>query len=980
MWEESATVDVSRLFKLRRSVANFVSIINKSNYAIHVNYSSGKETLSMLDPSRKNHANVVLSAQWVRKGMVDPTVGQALHETQHINHADVFNIITTLKEQCDKKQFNSLGPIWALIENGKLTIGPGEEIKLFIFIKTFLNIFEDRRIEAEIYRTAPGYQGYIDALHEVYWQNKDIGRALRSVQFLQENLKSYIFHLTNLTHRSFSWQALTLLPNLESVCNLTRLSNLANPHEAFKTTLEVVAQLVEYLGWDHIGPQISDFGFRLNNTVENQDQSQDQDQADNQDQSQTIPFLIADKNGNVFVTEVFSKDTQKSFCLNIGQDEVTAIAFSPSRNYIYTGHKSGVIKIWDLGSVDQGICQKSLDQYTNLEGGPILDLEISADETIMSGIVDKKLRSEWGIWDLELDHFELVKSIGQADINNISFTKDFVLSMDRNKIFGHNLYSKEYQDIVNGQCFCSCNYGLANNMIMALNPPTASLNPPTSSTSFVSIYDLSTNQQVISYHLSICHSTVRCIETLADGKVVLVTDKKIFILEIDDTANSATVVKEIDSPNDDAKEVFTVEQLDPDDKSKLIHPVIVRFQNKLILWIWDKDEPLVSIDLPKHAVDVKKPWGADNSGAMILINIGDKGDENENEGKSKGKGKSEKGKISKSLCDRIEKALKQEIERINHQLDKGSISEEEQNQLDNYEQGDFKQVDITSDSANIPLKTKVNKLNVLRIDDSEFPYNIDQLRNEAKTLGRNLRNALRFREDKTVEFSRRKNGKIDPRILHEFRAGNPKIFRRRLVEEYPDVTFIVSIDASSSMGHRGKSGSRIRNSVLVAAAVANATQDLSRVTVVVSERHSGENDIWVKTYYDSRNPNSKIDNLFAIKAQGLTPEGIAFNGMMEDLPIPKSKEQVIFVNLADGEPYIPSLDYFGKAALEHTALQYRKMHSKGIKTVTFGVDIEDESEKKAFDMAYGKNSWASIKSEDIIRVISEYVNRILLTR
>jgi len=53
-------------------------------------------------------------------------------------------------------------------------------------LKTLINIIEDRRIDNFIYKTAPGYRGYYEALYDKYFNAKIIDKGLKSDEYIDE--------------------------------------------------------------------------------------------------------------------------------------------------------------------------------------------------------------------------------------------------------------------------------------------------------------------------------------------------------------------------------------------------------------------------------------------------------------------------------------------------------------------------------------------------------------------------------------------------------------------------------------------------------------------------------------------------------------------------------------------------------------------------------------------------------------------------
>ena len=106
--------------------------------------------------------------------------------------------------------------------------------------------------------------------------------------------------------------------------------------------------------------------------------------------------------------------------------------------------------------------------------------------------------------------------------------------------------------------------------------------------------------------------------------------------------------------------------------------------------------------------------------------------------------------------------------------------------------------------------------------------------------------------------------------------------------------------------------------------------------------------------YDSDTDKvSKIRQIFPyLKPAGCTPEGLAFEAIMDKFIIGKqsNEQDHYFVNLSDGEPcyalkskankYKKDFDYQGEAASEHTRRQIEKMRKLGTKILSYFISSE----------------------------------------
>jgi hypothetical protein len=88
------------------------------------------------------------------------------------------------------------------------------------------NYIEDRRIDAEVYRRAPGYQPYYDAMYTEHWNSIRIAKSLLSNPDLNDALvDSYIFRLINLTNPATK-HTINRLPGLREIYDTIDLPNI----------------------------------------------------------------------------------------------------------------------------------------------------------------------------------------------------------------------------------------------------------------------------------------------------------------------------------------------------------------------------------------------------------------------------------------------------------------------------------------------------------------------------------------------------------------------------------------------------------------------------------------------------------------------------------------------------------------------------------------------------------------------------------
>ena len=101
-----------------------------------------------------------------------------------------------------------------------------------------MNIVEDRRIDNYVFKSAPGYKGYYNALYERYFHSKSIDKGLQSGDYRELDWDSYMFRIINITNAN---RDLNALPGLKDVWNVLDLKNISR----LKTTEEALAVAIE---------------------------------------------------------------------------------------------------------------------------------------------------------------------------------------------------------------------------------------------------------------------------------------------------------------------------------------------------------------------------------------------------------------------------------------------------------------------------------------------------------------------------------------------------------------------------------------------------------------------------------------------------------------------------------------------------------------------------------------------------------------
>ena len=247
--------------------------------------------------------------------------------------------------------------------------------------------------------------------------------------------------------------------------------------------------------------------------------------------------------------------------------------------------------------------------------------------------------------------------------------------------------------------------------------------------------------------------------------------------------------------------------------------------------------------------------------------------------------------------------------------------------------------------------------------------------NQGLSLGNQLGRKLQIRnEENTLKNTRLSKGRIDKRLLASLGYGAENVFSQEFVTKYNDAVVHLSIDVSGSM-----SGSRLNKSQIAAVAIAKAASMTSNFDVIISyrgtDRVGGTTKPIILIAYDSRKDKiSKIKNLFKhIRTSGITPEGLCFEAIADEIVSSSNGVDSYFINFSDGEPYYNENGYYyyGEFAAKHTAKQIKAMKERGIKVLSFFINESKDSEvNSSFKTMYG-DSAANIEVNNLIRLAKE---------
>ncbi len=222
----SAGIDrIVKLATVRRAISNFVRILTNDS-SIQVKFSSGQSSYT-------DGRQVVISADDNPKNF-DPMVGLALHEGSHCLLSD-FKFLNELRSRevfyqalhprlrkmmklKDVSQAQYANYYEQMNENDK------KMDTLRRYLHTLMNVIEDRRIDSYVYKNAPGYRPYYDAMYNKYFFSSDVEKNLKfNPDWRKPTIENYVNWLLLIFSPHFDPKA---LPGLTKMVGMIDLKNI----------------------------------------------------------------------------------------------------------------------------------------------------------------------------------------------------------------------------------------------------------------------------------------------------------------------------------------------------------------------------------------------------------------------------------------------------------------------------------------------------------------------------------------------------------------------------------------------------------------------------------------------------------------------------------------------------------------------------------------------------------------------------------
>lgn len=225
-FKQESGVDYTKLAATQRAIGNFVNIVTGKQIPV---------VFQSSDNSYTDGERVVIGTKLDGENF-DPAVGLALHEGSHIalTNFDVFKrpdggIASSLSttQLAERVTLRGLDPDMQMTNED------------YAVIKDLLNWIEDRRIDFHIYKTAPGYRMYYEAMYDKYFNDKVIDKALKKNEKTEETLNDYLFHIINFTNPNRNLAALERLRDIWNLIDLKNIDRLKSTRDALDVAIDV---------------------------------------------------------------------------------------------------------------------------------------------------------------------------------------------------------------------------------------------------------------------------------------------------------------------------------------------------------------------------------------------------------------------------------------------------------------------------------------------------------------------------------------------------------------------------------------------------------------------------------------------------------------------------------------------------------------------------------------------------------------------
>ena len=371
----------------------------------------------------------------------------------------------------------------------------------------------------------------------------------------------------------------------------------------------------------------------------------------------------------------------------------------------------------------------------------------------------------------------------------------------------------------------------------------------------------------------------------------------------------------------------------------------------------------------------------------------------------KGNGKPAEGKLSQRQIDIIRKKIEKQKEFLRGKIKKTKVTQSEANQLKSIEEAGAEMKVVAQDYYGAGSTFKgiecivVKKMTRNLMEQDNFPLTskrytkgedtlYEQHSNEVAEgirIGTLLGKKMQVRgESRETIFNRQLVGKMDKRMVSSLGYGNEHVFFTREIDMFKKANLHISVDASGSMG-----GSKWKKTMTNIVALAKAVDMIPNLNIQISFRTTSGDLPYIVLAYDSRvDKFIKVKQLFGyLHANGTTPEGLAFEGVMKQMVGSNGEVDSYFLNISDGEPYFhgKGMSYSGSNAAKHTRKMVKQIEGMGIKVLSYFVsdngyemDEHGSSSARIFKECYGAS--ASYINVTNVNEVARTMNRLFMSK
>ena len=331
--------------------------------------------------------------------------------------------------------------------------------------------------------------------------------------------------------------------------------------------------------------------------------------------------------------------------------------------------------------------------------------------------------------------------------------------------------------------------------------------------------------------------------------------------------------------------------------------------------------------------------------------------------------------------EEINKILDRQIKILSHQFDKKKLNSSTKQEVDNISQLKLEKKQSKFNSKLITTFV-FNDLSHNRISSNKSisPENLQAI-TKGLILSNKLKEKLQLRNSiKETIFNKKPTGKLDKKQLYSS-TFNDNIFYTKHIEQHGDAYIHFSIDASSSMQ---RSWNKV---IIILISLIKSFKPFPDIKVIVSFRTSFiyKEEIYPVVYIVFDSHKSQLESFIRFlkfyNPNGLTPDGLCFNSILNKIEKESKNKKSYFVNISDGLPYFKNKDigYHDELAEDHTRIEIGKIKKAGLDIMSYyvGGETKDKKLESRFKKIYGKNSEIIYDLNNPIKIINS-VNNLFL--